>query len=241
MPPLCTLFPRSELPTTQQRPTPSSSSIPKGPTPAADLPPYYLVYFLLVDLLGFPNLGQFEKVAWSVPIDFNGQTFLIEHRKLGVGVFAHDAAEEEARAQQIVTLIKQGVKVAEPFFEWLADRAVQDSKLNVINNSDELFERFEYFVAAHRNMVNEARERAEERHIEKRNVEGGTVTTLYMPATELRNDARWLALAAIDAFLAGPSTSLFTLPFFRELSRRVWMWLNWRRASGKQSLSVHWI
>jgi hypothetical protein len=28
-----------------------------------DLPPYYLVYFLLVDLLGFEDLGQWEKVA----------------------------------------------------------------------------------------------------------------------------------------------------------------------------------
>ncbi len=36
-----------------------------------DLPPYYLVYFLLVDLLGFPNLGQGEKVAWSVPDRFH--------------------------------------------------------------------------------------------------------------------------------------------------------------------------
>ena len=39
------------------------------------LPAYYLVYFLLVDLLGFKNLGQFEKVAWSVPVDFQGQHF----------------------------------------------------------------------------------------------------------------------------------------------------------------------
>jgi hypothetical protein len=28
-----------------------------------DLPPYYLVYFLMVDLLGFENLGKFEKVS----------------------------------------------------------------------------------------------------------------------------------------------------------------------------------
>jgi hypothetical protein len=28
-----------------------------------DLPPYYLIYFVLVDLLGFKNLGQFEKIS----------------------------------------------------------------------------------------------------------------------------------------------------------------------------------
>jgi hypothetical protein len=34
-----------------------------------ELPPYYLVYFLLVDLLGFKNAGQFEKTAWSIAVD----------------------------------------------------------------------------------------------------------------------------------------------------------------------------
>src|SRR6266550_6140783 len=50
------------------------------------LPPYYLVYFLLVDLLSFPNLGRSEKIDWVVPIDFNGTTFTVEHQKFGVGV-----------------------------------------------------------------------------------------------------------------------------------------------------------
>ena len=43
------------------------------------LPDYYLVYFLFSDLLGFKNLGKFDKVAWSFPIDFNGKAFLIEY------------------------------------------------------------------------------------------------------------------------------------------------------------------
>jgi len=49
------------------------------------LPPYYLVYFLLVDLLAFRNIGQFEKVAWSVPVEYKGRAFLIEHRKFRAG------------------------------------------------------------------------------------------------------------------------------------------------------------
>ena len=51
------------------------------------LPEYFLVYFFLVEFLGFRNLGKFEKLAWSVPIDFNGKAYLIEHRKFGIGVF----------------------------------------------------------------------------------------------------------------------------------------------------------
>ncbi len=59
-----------------------------------NLPPYYLVYFLFVDLLGYKNLGQSEKVAWSVPIDYNGTAYLLEHRKFGMGLFASDKEPE---------------------------------------------------------------------------------------------------------------------------------------------------
>lgn len=55
-----------------------------------ELSQYYLIYFLFVDLLKFRNLGKFEKIAWSVPIDFNGKAFLIDYRKFGVGVFVED-------------------------------------------------------------------------------------------------------------------------------------------------------
>jgi hypothetical protein len=167
-----------------------------------DLPPYHLVYFLLVDLLGFRNLGQFEKIAWSVPIDFEGRYFLIEYRKLGLGVFVHDPDKEEASAQRIVSLVKKGVKVAEPYFEWVAERAVQDSKLNVVNRSGELFERFQYFLEAHRAAAQEAEERKDESEKSTREVPGGTVTTYHMPAFKLRSNARWLAIAAVDAFFS---------------------------------------
>lgn len=46
---------------------------------------YYLVYFLLVELLRFFNFGRSEKIAWSIPIGFEGTTYLVDHRKFGVG------------------------------------------------------------------------------------------------------------------------------------------------------------
>jgi hypothetical protein len=167
------------------------------------LPPYYLVYFLLVDLLGFRNLGQFEKVAWSVPINFEGEIYFTDHRKLGLGVFVDDAAAHEPQAEQIAKLIRKGVKTAAPFFVWLADRAVEGSKLNVTRRSDLLFERFEYLLGLYKRTVAEAAERADERHVETQETSGGgTVTTVHHPALELRQNASWLALAAIEAFFS---------------------------------------
>src|SRR5262245_51476048 len=82
-----------------------------GRTKAGEqLPPYYLVYFLLVDLLGFPNLGRWEKIAWSVPVEFDDEAFLIDHRKFGIGLFARESVTGEAKAQEIVSLICKAAK-----------------------------------------------------------------------------------------------------------------------------------
>ncbi|MCE1226872.1 MAG: hypothetical protein LWW87_10360 [Geobacteraceae bacterium] len=155
---------------------------------------YYLVYFLLVKLLGFRDLGQFEKVAWSIPIDFNGKAFLIEYRKSGVGVFAHNAETEETEAQQIVALIQKGLKVAEPFFDWLAERAVEKSELNVINRSDLLYERYEYFLGLYKAEINRvASGPSSEGEVSRENI---------MNTYRATRDKKWLALAAIDSFFS---------------------------------------
>ena len=91
---------------------------------SSKLPAYYLVYFLLVELLGFENLGQFEKIFRSIPIDFQGRGFLIEHRKFGIGVFGRDLKEDQEAALQIVISIQKAVKAARPFFDWLTNEAV---------------------------------------------------------------------------------------------------------------------
>jgi hypothetical protein len=168
-----------------------------------ELPPYYLVYFLLVELLGFENLGQFEKIAWSVPVDFRGRAFLIEHRKLGVGVFAHDPETEEDAAREIVSRIKKGVSVASPFFDWLGKEAVAASALNVVNNSDDLYARFAYFREAYRKKADEALSRKDETTVRKGKASDGSERTIISrPATALEREARCLALAAIETFFS---------------------------------------
>jgi hypothetical protein len=182
------------------------------------LPPYYLVYFLLVDLLGFPNLGQSEKTAWSVPIDFEGNAFLIEHRKFGIGVFARDAKAENENAKRIVALIKRGVKVAQPFFRWIADNAVRDSKFNVINKGSALFERYKYLHSLYKgSLVEEERLKQEQEarigqrefstHLfsvgESKNISPSDIVNMFKCGfVHQSEEVSWLAIAAIDAFFA---------------------------------------
>ena len=183
-----------------------------------DLPRYYLVYFLLVDLLGFQNLGRFEKLDWSIPIDFEGVAYLIEYRKFGVGIFAGDGKDREEQAKRIAFLIKKGVKAATPYFKWMAERAIKDSKVNVRNVARELFERYTYFRDLHTETSAEAETSKRlydanryqwELPIHSYSVrESPTaspselIAMFTLPWARVSQNSRWLALATIDAFFS---------------------------------------
>ena len=162
------------------------------------LPLYYFVYFLLVDLLHFKNLGRSEKVAWSVPVDFEGKAFWIEHRKLSVGVFAENIPDDEAAAAEIVRLIQNGVKAAQPYFNQLASDAVVGSKLNVVNKSSELFDRYHYYTNLYKKKYEEVKRRKDERVVTTM----GNTTNINFPDFTLNRETNWLALAAIECFFS---------------------------------------
>lgn len=166
------------------------------------LPPYYLVYFLLVQLLGFKDLGQCEKVAWSVPVDFKGEAFLVEHRKLGLGVFARDPVTQEIDAEQIVIHIQKAVKAARPFFDWLASEAVASSKINVHNNSAPLFDRYSFLLDLYRAKRDEAVRRKDERIVKEGKSRDGMWRSVTFPAYELQRESSWLALSVVEAFFS---------------------------------------
>lgn len=108
------------------------------------LPDYYLVYFLFADLLEFKNLGQFEKIAWSFPIEYNEKAFLIEYRKLGLGIFVNDIEQDQVEANEIVNKIIKAVKSIKLYYNYVAEEGVKKSEINVNNYNFDLFERFNY-------------------------------------------------------------------------------------------------
>ena len=168
------------------------------------LPAPYLVYFLLVDLLGYRHLGRWEKIAYSVPVDFCGTAYLVEHRKLGLGLFASDPATQEEDARTIVGLIQKAVRAAHPYFDHLANEAAEGSKLNVANHSRSLYSRFHYLRQLYLAKADEAEKRKDELIIkETKDAEGRMRSqSIRVPAWELEREARWLGLAAVDAFFS---------------------------------------
>lgn len=164
------------------------------------LPEYYLIFFLLSDLLGFENLGQFEKIAWSFPIDYNGKAFLVEYRKFGVGIFMQNESDEEV-SQEIVRKISGAVKSIRPYYGYLAEQAVDRSEFNIINNNKQLFERFEYLLE----LYNKEYERLQEGS--KRIGKKGSETVFSERLIELINieyieKSNWLAISCIEAFFS---------------------------------------
>lgn len=166
------------------------------------LPPYYLVYFLLVDLLGYRNLGRFEKLAWSVPVDYKGKAYLIEHRKFGLGIFVDNPKDWERDANEIVARIQKATKAAQPYFEWYAKTAVADSKLNVKNCTDELHQRFQFFLAEYQKTLKEKRGENERRDKLSPKERMDEWNEYFSVPFTLGEKSAWLASAVIDAFFS---------------------------------------
>jgi len=164
-----------------------------------DLPPYFLVYFLLIDLLGFRNTGPEEKTAWSVPVEFEGTPFLIEHRKFGLGIFGLEGAEAEAIATLVANRLKSATRAARPYFEWRAEQAASQSHLNVVNRSRDLLEHLQFHLDQYDARVMEADARKDEA---VRSEIGTLAWVVHYPSGDLRREARHFAIAAIEGFFS---------------------------------------
>lgn len=197
------------------KPADESARIGFGkPTKAGkQLPPYYLVYFLLVDLLNFRHAGRWEKVAWTIPVDYEGKLALVAHRKFGLGVFSAAAPDDELAAEGIVRAVERGVKAATPFFDHLAAKAIEGSRLNVNNNSAWLFCRYEYLRDQFREKI--ASEDARKNEWHEDHTLFGSISSIFYTSFVLRREAAWLGVAAIDAFFSWTEHALIHIAILR--------------------------
>ena len=118
---------------------------------------------------------------------------------MGLGVFSSDGADSEAAASEIVRLIRRGIRAAEPYFDWRAEQAVKDSKVNVINEASNLYQRFEFLLNSY-----------EAKRIEYNQSIGKVIKTkcgtsewgFNFPSFRLSHESEWLALSVIESFFS---------------------------------------
>ena len=88
---------------------------------------------------------------------------LIDYQELGMAMFGPDLSDAEKAPGEIAWLTKEGVKAAEPYSDWRAEQAANDSKRSVKNRSNSSFERFEFFDCYYQAKPTEAERRAGEK------------------------------------------------------------------------------
>lgn len=167
------------------------------------LPEYFLIYFLFNDLLDFHDLGQyFEKVAWSFPIDYKGKVFVIEYRKMGVGVFVQNLEKDESDAEEIVKKINGAIKSATPFYDYIAEEAVKKSEFNINNNCQKLFQRFEYLLLLYKKELKKYIKNKDNVKTTHKVSKYGTMTSYDNVGYKYYQKANWLAISCIEAFFS---------------------------------------
>lgn len=176
------------------------------------LPEPFLVYFLLVELLGFPHTGIDEKVAWTVPLEYRGQAFSVEHRKMGLGLFVPNPETHGIAANEIVNRIHKAVQEARPFFDWYADQQVAASAINVLNHSVQLFERYEFLRQSAQARFDEAEQRKDEVEcVTHQGEDGSAWSHSTYPSSQLHREGDWLALSTVEAFFSWTEHALIHL------------------------------
>lgn len=176
------------------------------------LPEYYLVYFLLVELLRFPHEGPEEKVAWTIPLDYRGDLFTIEHRKMGLGLFHPEPERMAAEATEIVNRIHKATRAARPFFDWFADTRVAQSAINVANHSQPLYQRYRYLRQAAQDHSDTAEKRkAERRAVAKGKTDLSQLTEMWIADWHTEPQPQWMALSAVEAYFSWTEHALIHL------------------------------
>ncbi|WP_300425808.1 hypothetical protein [uncultured Thalassolituus sp.] len=178
------------------------------------LPPYYLVYFLLVDFLQFPRMGAWEKSAWTVPFRYKDRLYAIEHQKMGLRICAPNedpdarisarpTEQQEADSDLIANKIRKAVDLARPYFDWRAKQEAKGNRLNVANHSKWLFDRYLYF----KDIFIEQQAEAENKRAELRQGKDSSdllslQRVFNSGLLELTSQSDWIAQAAVDAFFS---------------------------------------
>lgn len=163
------------------------------------LPDYYLVYFLFADLLKYKDLGKFEKIAWSFPIEYNGKAFLIEYRKFGIGIFVNEIEKDQVEANEIVNKIIRAVKAVKLYYNYVAGEGVKKSEINVNNFNFDLLERFNYLKDSYKNQYSKYEKNKGKTKTE--NLTNGGKIVSRLDYKFLKN-SNHLAISTIEAFFS---------------------------------------
>jgi len=159
---------------------------------------YYLIFLLLVDLLDFKYMGPVEKVAYIIPVEFEGRRYSIVYAKFGMKI----EYPEGGNAEAVYAALKKGMKAARPYYLWRAEAASTSSDLNLISKCPQLWDKYIFLKAQSEALMERFEAEKDNAVVEKGESSYGSWTSVSYPAYDFKNQSIWLHETAVDAFFA---------------------------------------
>ncbi|WP_406720775.1 hypothetical protein RPE78_12845 [Thioclava litoralis] len=170
---------------------------------------YYLIFLLLVDLLGFKYSGPFEKVAYIIPLGYKGIRYTVAYAKFGMRI----ECPEDGSPEDVYEALRRGMKAAKSYYLWRAAEASATSNLNLISKCPELWDKYVFLKEQSQNLLEKFEADKDQSVVERGYNEDGSVkwSSISFPAYEFRTQSVWLHEAAVDAFFAWSEQALVHL------------------------------
>lgn len=108
-----------------------------------------LIRYIFAEILSFKVSDQpMEKVNWWIPFSYkNKYECAASHQKFGFRIYVKSESEEESKkiAEEIESKIFKAIDLATPLFNLNADDALENGKIIVDNNFNNLYNEYNFF------------------------------------------------------------------------------------------------
>jgi hypothetical protein len=109
------------------------------------LPYPYMVYLILVEILGFPCTWKpIEKTLWSISVSFNDVPFLIEHGKFGLRVSSREPEIAKNLLQELLEILEGSFKITDKVFAEVVQKKIQSGEVTIPNSFHNLSDRYRF-------------------------------------------------------------------------------------------------
>ena len=167
------------------------------PDELAPLP--HMIFLTLVKLLDFKFFGPAEKVAWTIPVSYDGIPLLLSHRKFGFRLHCLPAARPgQEVVQQVMRELNRGIRIADALLQPCLEDQVQAGNVTIVNSYHQLSRMYAFF----RSKAAKAYDRPSPKPtVLKRDADGKPVATHHDPF-RYQFQGFWYAFAMIDAYFS---------------------------------------
>ncbi len=168
------------------------------------VPSPYIVFIIFPILKEYPHIRRCEKIAWEIPLQYKGTSFMLAHRKFGFQIRSINGTPEQAQlAQKAIYRIGKAISTAEEMLQPIIRSQVNCGAITLANDYHHLRRRCEYFreqAKEHLQEVNEP-EDSEDSCItiqEKLNADSAR----YNRDVERKQRAGYYAFGMIDSYFS---------------------------------------